>query len=117
MSDKGVSVNYLPSLPFYLNLGAEIFQGENEILFGKEAKMVPTLTPSTQRHLLTLEAIHHSYGISILKGNTYTQIGEDSYFDGKSSLYDFEFTYKWKKSNIRALLSRVNIFAENRKAR
>jgi uncharacterized coiled-coil protein SlyX len=102
MSDKGVSVNYLPSLPFYLNLGAEIFQGENEILFGKEAKNGP--------HAYSLYAktsfdfgIHSTIltGISILKGNTYTQIGEDSYFDGKSSLYDFEFTYKWKKSKYK----------------
>jgi uncharacterized coiled-coil protein SlyX len=106
MGDKGVSVNYLPSLPFYLNLGAEIFQGENEILFGKEAKNGPhaySLYAKTSFDFGSHSTI--LTGISILKGETLTEsVKEDSHFDGKSSLYDFEFTYKWKRSKYKGFV-------------
>jgi hypothetical protein len=101
-ADKGVSVNYLPPAPFYLSLGAEIFQGDNELLFGEEAKNGPhacSLYAKTSfdfgRHSSVLT------GVSMLRGYTLTDTAaENSIFKGKSSLYDFEFTYKWKKSKF-----------------
>jgi len=101
--DKGVSVNYLPSTPFYLTLGAELFQGDSEVLFGKDAKNGP--------HAFSLYAKtafdfgkHSSIltGASMLTGYTLTDTAApDSTFKGKSSLYDLEFTYKWKRSKFK----------------
>jgi hypothetical protein len=98
--DKGVALNYLPAAPFYLSLGAELFQGDNEVLFGKDARNGP--------HACSLYAKtsfdygkHSSIltGLSMLKGYTLTEtVQEGSSFCGKSSLYDLEFTYKWKRS-------------------
>jgi uncharacterized coiled-coil protein SlyX len=106
MVEKGILVTYLPSLPFYLNLGTEIFQGENEILFGKEAKDGPHAFSFYAK--TSFDFGNHSSiltGISILKGKTLTEsVKEDSYFNGRSTLYDFEFTYKWKKSKYKGFV-------------
>lgn len=101
--DKGASISYIPPTPFYLSLGAEIFQGDNDLLFGKGAKNGP--------HACSLYAKtsfdfgkHSSIltGVSMLRGYTLTETAaEDSLFQGKSSLYDFEFTYKWKRSKLK----------------
>ena len=36
--EKGVQLTYLPELPFYTQLGAEALQGDNNLLFGQDAK-------------------------------------------------------------------------------
>ncbi len=103
LTDTGFSINYLPRLPFYLNIGGEVFQGNNEMLFGKEAKNGPhcyTIFAKTSFDFGNFSTI--LTGISFLKGDAYNKsIEHGSAFRGDSSLYDFEFTYKWKKSKYR----------------
>ena len=101
--DKGASVSYIPPTPFYLSLGAEIFQGDNDLLFGKGAKNGPHACSIYAKTSFDLGK-HSSIltGVSMLRGYTLTETAlEDSVFRGKSSLYDFEFTYKWKRSKFK----------------
>lgn len=103
--DKGASISFLPSTPFYLSLGAEIFQGDNDLLFGKGAKNGPHACSLYAKTSFDLGK-HSSIltGVSMLRGYTLTEkAAEDSLFRGKSSIYDFEFTYKWKKSKFKGL--------------
>lgn len=106
LGDNGISLNWLPSTPFYLSIGTELFQGNNSILFGKEAKNGPHACSFYAKS--SFDCGQHSSiltGISILKGYTLTDtITEGSLFKGKSSLYDFEFTYKWKKSKYKGFV-------------
>ena len=106
LTEKGLGVYYLPPLPFYLNLGVEILQGENEVIFGDGAKNGPhaySLFAKTSFDIGTHSTI--LTGLSYLKGNTLTEtVEEDSIFKGKSTLYNFEFTYKWKKSNLKGFI-------------
>ncbi|NMB99591.1 MAG: hypothetical protein GYA35_04830 [Thermoanaerobaculaceae bacterium] len=103
LTETGFQINYIPQTPFYLNIGAEVFQGSNELLFGKEAENGPhcyTLFARTSFDLGNYSTI--LTGLSAVKGNAKNEsIESNSQFVGKSTLYDFEFTYKWKKSKYK----------------
>lgn len=106
LTEKGLGVYYLPSLPFYLNLGGEILQGNNEVLFGDGAKNGPhaySFFAKTSFDFGQYSTV--LTGLSYLKGNTLTEtVKEGSLFNGKSTLYNFEFTYKWKKSHLKGFI-------------
>lgn len=103
LDETGFSVMYVPPTPFYLNFGAELFQGSNEMLFGKDAKNGPhcyTLYAKTSFDFGNYSTI--LTGLSAAKGYALNRsIKDESLFTGKSTLYDFEFTYKWKKSKYK----------------
>ena len=105
VTEKGVQLTYLPLLPFYTLLGAEILQGENDILFGPDAKPGPhayTLFAKASFDLTDNSTI--LFGPSVMTGKTKTDsVADDTEFRGTSTLYGFEFTYKWKPSKTQGL--------------
>lgn len=105
ITEKGAQLTYLPPLPFYTLLGAEILQGENDILFGSDAKPGPhayTLFAKASFDLTDNSTI--LFGPSIMTGKTKTDsVADDTEFRGTSTLYGLEFTYKWKPSKTQSL--------------
>jgi hypothetical protein len=96
--EKGVQVTYLPNLPIYTILGAEILQGDNDTLFGPDggphayAGFVKSSVDFWGSHSILL-------GGSVVGGKTSTaSFAPDTDFQGHSVLYGLEFTYKWKPS-------------------
>lgn len=100
ISEKGMQLTYLPKFPFYTLLGAEILQGENEILFGPDAKAGPhAYTVFAKASFDLTENSTILLGPSLMKGKTKTDSITEGYeFKGSSTLYGFEFTSKWKPS-------------------
>jgi hypothetical protein len=98
--EKGVQYTYLAPLPFYTVLGAEVLQGENKTLFGADA------ANGAHEYALfakaSLDVSDHGtilFGPSLVTGKTKTDtVTANSDFTGDSTLYGFEFTYKWKPS-------------------
>jgi hypothetical protein len=104
--EKGAQLTYLPPFPVYTLFGGEILQGENEILYGEDAKDDP--------HAFTLFAkasVDVSDNGTILFGGSVTDgktkndsLGHDTVYTADSTLYGGEITYKWKPSKDRSLL-------------
>jgi len=98
--DKGVQYTYLLPLPFYTILGMEILQGENELLFGADATDGPHAYTAFAK--ASFDISNHAtilFGPSVITGKTKTDtVAADSDFEGDSTLYGFELTYKWKPS-------------------
>ena len=105
VTEKGAQITYLPPLPFYTLLGAEVLQGENDILFGPDAKSGPhayTFFAKASFDLTDNSTI--LFGPSVMTGKTKTHsVADDTEFRGTSTLYGLEFTYKWKPSKTRGL--------------
>ena len=105
IDEIGAQITYLPSLPFYLLLGAEVLQGENEVLFGANAKAGPHAYTFFAK--VSLDLTDNStvvFGPSAMTGNTdTTSIADNTEFRGTSTLGGFEFTYKWKPSRKKSL--------------
>jgi hypothetical protein len=110
--DKGAQVTYLPAFPVYALFGAEILQGENDVLFGT-GKNAPDFPHAFSLFVKTsVEPTDNStlyFGPSVVFGkasnNTVTNLVTNNAsgkngdgFDGNSSLYDMEFVWKWKPS-------------------
>jgi hypothetical protein len=106
--DKGAQVTYLPALSVYTLFGAEILQGENNVLFGTGPN-APDLPHAFSLFVKTsFEPTDNStvyFGPSVVFGkasnNTVTNLSaanasNGDNFDGTSSLYDMEFVWKWK---------------------
>lgn len=104
--EKGVQLTYLPPLPFYTTLGIEVLQGENEILFGTDAKSGPHAYTAFAK--LSFDVADNStvlLGPSVATGKTKTgTVADDMEFAGDSTLYGFEFTCKWNPSKDRGLI-------------
>jgi hypothetical protein len=100
IGEKGVQYTYLPPLPFYTLLGVEILQGENTLLFGSDAQSGPhAFTAFAKASLDVDDNSTILFGPSVITGKTNTDtIMANSDFTGDSTLYGFEFTYKWKPS-------------------
>ncbi len=105
ITEKGAQLTYLPPLPFYTLVGAEVLQGENDILFGSDAK------PGSHAYTLFAKASFDLtdnstilFGPSVMTGKTKTDsVADDTEFRGTSTLYGLEFTYKWKPSKTKGL--------------
>ncbi len=104
--EKGAQVTYLPDLPIYTLIGGEILQGENEVLYGKEAKSEPhAFTGFIKSSLDISDNGTILFGGSVTSGKTKTEsIEHETEFTGDSTLYGAEFTYKWKPSKDRSVL-------------
>jgi hypothetical protein len=106
LMEKGVQITYLPNIPVYALLGVEVLQGENEVLYGEEAKSGPHAYTGFAK--MSLDFGEHNtilWGISVTGGKTKTEsIEHETEFSGDSVLYGAEFTYKWKPSKDRSLI-------------
>lgn len=100
VTEKGAQLTYLPPLPFYTLLGAEVLQGENDILFGPDAKPGPhAYTTFAKASFDPTDNSTILFGPSVMTGKTKTDsVADDTEFRGTSTLYGLEFTYKWKPS-------------------
>lgn len=104
--EKGVQLTWLPPLPFYTTLGIEVLQGDNEILFGTDARSGPHAYAAFAK--FSFDATENStilFGPSVATGKTKTgSIADDTEFAGDSTLYGLEFTCKWNPSKDRGLI-------------
>jgi len=100
IDEVGIQLTYLPPLPFYLQLGLEALQGDNEVLFGANAHIGPhAYTAFAKASLDVGDYSTILFGPSVITGDTQTNsVAPDTVFTGTSTLYGFEFTYKWKPS-------------------
>lgn len=99
--EKGVQLTYLPSLPIYTILGAEILQGDNYVLFGPDAASGPHAYTGFAKASWDIADNHTIlFGASVTGGKTLTdQIANDTRFSGDDTvLYGGELTYKWRPS-------------------
>lgn len=103
--EKGLQVTYLPSLPVYTQFGAELLQGENDLIFGKDARSGPhAFSLFVKSSFDTTDDSTLYFGPSILFGKTRnTNIVNAAEFDGNSALYGMEAVWKWKPSKSEAL--------------
>jgi len=102
--EKGAQLTYLPDLPVYTLVGIETLQGENEVLFGEEAGSGPHAYVVFAKSSIDFgESSTILFGLSVADGKTKTgSIEHDTDFEGDSTLYDLEMTYKWKPSKTRS---------------
>jgi hypothetical protein len=100
LTEKGAQLTYLPPLPIYTILGAEILQGDNDTLFGPDAQSGPHAYTGFAKASLDIADNHTIlFGASVTGGKTLTDsIANDTEFRGDSVLYGGEFTYKWRPS-------------------
>ncbi|KAF0219985.1 MAG: hypothetical protein FD174_1709 [Geobacteraceae bacterium] len=103
--EKGVQLTWLPALPFYTQFGAEVLQGENDLLFGADARSGPhAFSIFVKSSFETTENSTLYFGPSVLFGKTKTgSIVADSEFRGNSALYGMEAVWKWKPARKRGL--------------
>lgn len=120
--EKGIHLNWLAPVPFYLLFGVEVLQGENEQSFGTEGFPVNTKKDGTGSNIevgdtrkpnLYVGFIKTSFDIgrlSFLTGLSYatgkTRINhldteEPHAFAGKTKLYGFDLTAKYTIDSIR----------------
>lgn len=113
--EKGVQVTYLPELPFYTLLGVEVLQGENEILYGADAKSGPhAYTGFAKASIDFGENSTILLGGSITGGKTKTEsIEHETEFSGDSTLYGAELTYKWKPSRHKSFMLQSEYLLRN----
>ena len=104
--EKGIQVTWLPELPIYLQLGIEALQGENDLLFGPDAKDGP--------HAFTFfvkASVDFGDSSTVLFGPSYvagkadiSTIADGTTFRGDTDLFGFELVYKWKPSRGRGFV-------------
>ena len=99
--EKGMQLTWLPSLPFYTQLGAELLQGENDLLFGAPARSGPhAFCVFVKSSFETTEDSTLYFGPSVLFGKTRnSSIVADAEVDGRSALYGMEAFWKWNPSS------------------
>jgi len=101
--EKGIQVTWLPDLPVYLQLGVEALQGENDQLFGADAKDWPhafTVFAKTSMEIGDSGTILLGPYIAWGKANIPT-VADNTTFTGNTDLFGFEIVYKWKPSRDR----------------
>lgn len=98
--EKGVQYTYLPPLPFYLMLGVEALQGENELLFGSDAAAGAHAFSAFAKASFDLgDSSTLLIGASAITGKTQTEsVTADSVLSGDSTLAGLELTWKWRPS-------------------
>ena len=96
--EKGIQVTWLPDLPVYLQLGVEALQGENDQLFGADAKDGPhafTVFAKTSMEIGESGTILFGPSFAWGKANIPT-VADNTTFTGNTDLFGFEMVYKWK---------------------
>ncbi|GAC1469567.1 MAG: hypothetical protein PVSMB11_05340 [Desulfuromonadaceae bacterium] len=103
--EKGVQLTWLPELPVYTQFGVEVLQGENDLLFGADARSGPhAFSFFVKSSFETTENSTLYFGPSVLFGKTKNRnIVNNAEFDGSSALYGMEAVWKWKPSSQEGL--------------
>jgi hypothetical protein len=106
ITEKGLQITWLPPLPFYSLIGVEALQGENAMLFGSDAHVGPHAFTAFAKFSFDMgENSTILFGPSVITGKTRTDtIADNSVFQGSSTLFDWEMTYKWRPSKKRSLV-------------
>jgi len=111
LNELGVQVQYTLPLDEYVMIGAELFQGQNEKSFGNESIALATTVDSVEIESAPAPSMFVGYlktsfdignttimpGVSYVYGQSrlhHDHGGHEVAFDGKSSLYNAEFTIK-----------------------
>ncbi|HEY3277267.1 MAG TPA: hypothetical protein VGJ94_11645 [Syntrophorhabdaceae bacterium] len=104
--EKGAQLTYLPGLPFYTILGMEVLQGENEVIFNKNATGGPHgFTGFVKQSIDVGDYSTLLFGPYAMGGQTRTTtVANGAFFRGNSQLYGFEAVYKWKPSKYKSLI-------------
>ena len=104
--EKGVQFTYLPKLPFYTQVGVEVLQGENEIMFNQNATGGPHAFSGFVKSSFDIgDNASVLFGPYVIGGQTRTAtVANDTFFRGNSTIYGFETVYKWKPSTHRSLI-------------
>lgn len=110
--EKGIQVTYLPTLPIYTQLGVEVLQGENDLLFGADAQDGPhAFTVFVKSSIDASDNSTVYFGPSVLFGKTKNSnivAGVNPFlpaeFDGESALYGMEMVWKWKPDNVHGFI-------------
>ena len=97
--EKGVQITYIPPLPIYTLLGAEILQGENESLFGEDARSGPhAYSLFAKASIDTSDNSTLLFGPYFLFGKARQENEDESLdFHGSSNLWGAEAVWKWKR--------------------
>ena len=104
LTEKGVQLTYLPNLPIYTILGAEVLQGDNDTFFG------PGGGPHAYTGFVKSSLDFGSnqsvlFGGSVVGGKTRTNsFAPDTELVGNTVLYGLEFTYKWKPTRWQSFI-------------
>ncbi len=103
--EKGVQFTYLPALPIYTQFSVEVLQGENDLLFGADARSGPhAFSFFVKSSIETTDSSTLYFGPSVLFGKTRNaNIVTDAELDGTSALYGMEAVWKWKRSSREGL--------------
>lgn len=103
--EKGAQLTVLPELPFYILLGFEVLQGQNEVLFGPDARSGPHAMAAFAKASVDIgDGSTLLFGPSVIAGDTKTgSAAESTDLSGDATLYGMELTYKWKPSKQRSL--------------
>jgi hypothetical protein len=104
LTEKGVQLTYLPNLPIYTILGAEVLQGDNDTFFGPDGGphaytgfVKSSLDFGSNQSVL--------FGGSVVGGKTRTNsFAPDTELVGNTVLYGLEFTYKWKPTRWQSFI-------------
>lgn len=103
--EKGIQLTYLPPLSVYTQFGAEVLQGDNDLIFGKDARSGPhAFSLFVKSSFDTTDDSTFYWGPSVLFGKTKnSNIVSAAEFDGNSALYGMEVVWKWKPSKSESL--------------
>jgi hypothetical protein len=103
--EKGVQLTWLPALPVYVQFGAEALQGENDLMFGKDAANGPhAFSFFAKSSFEPTEDSTLYFGPSALFGKTKSSsIVSDAEVDGFSALFGMEAVWKWKPTSRQGL--------------
>ena len=116
--EKGIQGTWLPDLPVYLQLGIEALQGENDQLFGVDAKDGPhafTVFAKASMEIGDSGTILFGPSFAWGKANIPT-VADNTTFTGDTDLFGFEVVYKWKPSRAGASSFRANTSTGNKTA-
>jgi hypothetical protein len=103
--EKGVQLTYLPPLPIYLQLGFEVFQGQNELLFDPEGRSPFGFAAFAKASVDVTENSTILFGPSFTRGKARIEtVADDTFFSGTSDLFGFELVYKWKPSRSKGFI-------------
>ena len=102
----GIQLTCLPPLPVYLQLGVEVLQGVNDLLFFPDGQSGPHAFTAFAKGSVDIgDSSTLLVGASFITGQAqlYT-VADDTVFTGNSNLYDLEAVYKWKPSRGRSVV-------------
>ncbi len=102
--EKGVQLTYLPAWSIYTQIGAEVLQGENALLFGQAAREgAHAFSFFVKSSIDTSDYSTLYFGPSVLFGKTgNTNIIPSTEVRGNSALYGLEAVWKWKPTSREA---------------